>query len=113
MARKGRPTTPVVLTDSEQEELERLARRMRTARRIAFRAKIVLACATGITNSAVAKKLRTSNQTVCLWRKRFLECRVDGLLDEPRPGRPREIEDDQIEDVVIRTLETTPQGATH
>ena len=113
MARRGRPTAPLVLAKPEREELERLARRARTARRIAFRAKIVLACATGITSSMVAKKLRTSNQTVSLWRKRFLEHRVDGLLDEPRPGRPREIEDDRIEEVVVQTLETTPKGATH
>lgn len=113
MARVGRPTTPLSLTEPEREELERLARRVRHARRIAFRAKIVLGCASGMTNSAVAKKLRTSNQTVGLWRKRFLDQRIDGLLDEPRPGRPRQIEDDQIEDVVIRTLESTPKGATH
>jgi transposase len=86
---------------------------VRHARRIAFRAKIVLGCASGMTNSAVARKLRTSNQTVGLWRQRFLEQRVDGLLDEARPGRPREIGDDQIEEVVIQTLETTPKGATH
>ena len=104
---------PLTLTDAEREELQRLAKRSRTARRIAFRAKIVLACADGVTNGAVAKKLRTSNQTVGLWRKRFVERRIDGLLDEPRPGRPREIGDDQIEDVVVRTLETTPKGATH
>lgn len=113
MARVGRPTTALVLTEPEREELERLAKRVRHARRIAFRAKIVLGCASGMTNSAVARKLRTSNQTVGQWRKRFLEQRVDGLLDEPRPGRPREIEDDQIEEVVIQTLESTPKGATH
>lgn len=66
-----------------------------------------------MTSSAVATKLRTSNQTVCLWRKRFLDRRLEGLLDEPRPGRPRQIGDDQIEEVVIKTLETTPKGATH
>jgi transposase len=97
----------------ERGELERLARRVRHARRIAFRAKIVLACASGMTNSDVARKLRTSNQTVGLWRQRFLVERVDGLLDEPRPGRPRQIADDRIEDVVVQTLETTPKGATH
>jgi transposase len=113
MARTGRPTTPLVLTEPERDELGRLARRSRSARRVAFRAKIVLACASGISNTAVAAKLRTSNQTVGLWRKRFLERRIDGLLDEPRPGRPREIEDAKIEDVVIQTLETTPKGATH
>lgn len=103
----------LILSDAEREELERLARRSRHARRIAFRAKIVLACATGRTNGAVANKLRTSGQTVGLWRRRFVEGRVDGLLDEPRPGRPREIGDDKIEDVVVETLEKTPKGATH
>jgi len=109
----ARPKKPLVLTDSERAELEQIARRPRSARRAAFRAKIILACATGITNTAVAKKLRTSNQTVGLWRKRFIERRLDGLLDESRPGRPRQIGDDEIEAVVTRTLESTPKGATH
>lgn len=113
MARSGRPKTPLVLTDAEREDLERLAKRIRSSRRIAFRAKIILACASGMTNTAVARKLRTSNPTVGLWRKRFVERRIDGLLDEPRPGRSRKIGDDRIEDVVIKTLETTPKGATH
>lgn len=66
-----------------------------------------------MTNTAVAAKLRTSDHTVGLWRRRFVESRVDGLLDEPRPGRPREIGDDQIEEVITKTLESTPKGATH
>jgi len=90
-----------------------LSRRSRSARKVAFRAKIILACASGISNTAVAKKLRTSNTTVGVWRKRFIDRRIDGLLDEPRPGRPREIGDEQVEEVVIQTLETTPKGATH
>lgn len=109
----ARPKKPLVLTESEHVELEQIARRARSARRHAFRAKIILACASGMTNTAVAKKLRTSNQTVGLWRLRFIERRLEGLLDEPRPGRPRQIEDEKIEEVVTKTLESTPQGATH
>lgn len=109
----ARPKQPLILTELERAELEQIARRARSARRHAFRAKIVLACATGISNTEVAKKLRTSNQTVGLWRRRFLERRLEGLLDEPRPGRPREIGDDAIEEVVTKTLESTPKGGTH
>jgi transposase len=111
--RAGRPTEPLILTDLERAELEQIARRSRSARRTAFRAKIVLACASGLTNSEVANKLRTSNPTVGLWRRRFVEHRLEGLLEEPRPGRPRQIDDTQIEQVVTKTLESTPKGATH
>jgi transposase len=112
MARTGRPKKPLLITDDERAELEQIARRSRSSRRSAFRAKIVLACATS-TNAAVAAKLRTSEHTVGLWRKRFVDHRLEGLLDEPRPGRPREIGDDEIEEVVTKTLESTPKGATH
>ena len=113
MARTGRPKAELVLTDNEQAELERLARRARSARRLAFRARIVLECASGSSNVEVARKLRTTNATVGTWRKRFVVGRIEGLRDEPRPGRPREIGDEQVEDVVVKTLETTPKGATH
>lgn len=110
---RGRPTEALILTELERAELQQIARRSRSARRAAFRAKIVLGCASGLTNTEVAKKLRTTNQTVGLWRRRFVEQRLEGLLDEPRPGRPREIDDEQIEQVVTKTLESTPKGATH
>lgn len=113
MARTGRPAPAIELSNDERAELELIGSRPRSAWRSAFRAKIILGLASGLTGTAVAKKLRTSNQTVGLWRKRFLERRLEGLLDEPRPGRPREIGDDQIEAVVTKTLETTPRGATH
>jgi transposase len=113
MSRTGRPAAAIELSEDERAELELIASRSRSAWRSAFRAKIILGIASGLTGSAVAKKLRTSNQTVGLWRKRFLERRLEGLLDEPRPGRPREIGDDEIEAVVTKTLETTPKGATH
>lgn len=113
MARLGRPKAPLVLTQDEREELERLSRRVRTNRRLAFRAKLVLACADGETNTAAAKRYRTSQQTVCLWRKRFVERRLEGLYDEPRVGGPRRISDEEIERVVVQTLETKPKGRTH
>lgn len=80
---------------------------------MAFRAKIVLRCDGGLDNRAVAKQMRTTPHTVGKWRKRFIDKRVEGLFDEPRPGGPRTITDEKVEDVVVRTLETTPKGATH
>lgn len=94
-------------------ELERLARRARTNRHVAFRAKIVLSCATGLTNKAVAAEQRTSGATVGKWRKRFIECGVEGLYDEPRPGAPRTVTDEEVEAIVVKTLETKPDGQTH
>jgi transposase len=80
---------------------------------LARRARIILACAEGHTNKAVAKRLRMSQVTVCKWRARFIADRLDGLYDEPRPGTPRTVTDAQIEQVIVRTLEQTPRGATH
>ena len=110
---RGRPKAPLVLTASEQETLSSWARRARTAPAVARRARIVLACARGLDNQTVAKKLRVSPQMVGRWRARFLARRLDGLVDEPRSGAPRAVSDDQVEAVIIRTLETTPRGATH
>lgn len=111
--RTGRPKTPLTLGAQEQRSLESLARRARSAPQLARRARIVLACAGGLDNKAVAKKLRLTPQTVGRWRGRFVRDRIDGLHDEPRPGAPRTVTDAQVEAVVIRTLETTPRGATH
>jgi transposase len=113
MANLGRPKAELKLGEGERAVLERFAIRSRTNRHLAFRAQIVLRCASGMTNSAVARQLRTTNATVGKWRKRFVELRVDGLHDEPRPGAERSITDDQVEEVVVRTLETTPKGRTH
>lgn len=113
MARAGRPKIPLVLTDDEIAELERLARRMRTNRHVALRAKIILKCNEGLSNVAVASRLRVSNVTVGKWRQRFIEQRVAGLYDEPRPGAPRKISDDDVERIVVKTLETKPKGRTH
>jgi transposase len=109
----GRPKASLVLTAEERRELESLAHRSRTAPAVARRARIVLACADGRDNKLVARRLRLSPATVCKWRARFVAERVAGLFDEPRVGAPREIKDDEIEAVIVRTLETTPRGATH
>ena len=109
----GRPKVPLVLTTPEQQALDSLAHRARTAPQVARRARIVLACARGLDNQTVAKKLRVSPQMVGRWRARFVTRRVDGLLDARRPGAPRTITDDTVETVIVRTLETTPDGATH
>jgi len=111
--RLGRPKTALILTDDEQVRLNSLAHRARTAPHLARRARIILACAEGHDNNVVAKRLRVSQGTVCKWRGRFVRERLDGLYDEPRPGAPRRITDDQIEHVIVRTLEETPKGTTH
>lgn len=111
--RTGRPKTDLILTGDERQHLVSLAHRARTAAQPARRARIVLACADGQDNKTVARRLRVSPTTVCKWRARFLAQRIDGLYDEPRPGAPRQITDAQVEQVIIRTLETTPRGATH
>lgn len=109
----GRPKTEIELSPDEREELERLSRRSRANRNIAMRARIVLASASGLSDVAVAAKVRVTNITAGKWRKRFAEHRLDGLYDEPRVGTPRRITDEQVEAVVVQTLETTPKGRTH
>jgi transposase len=113
MAEIGRPKPRLELTAAEWMELEQLTRRVRTNRHLALRAKIILYCAQGLSNLAVASKVRMSNVTVGKWRTRFIEGRVAALYDEPRPGAPRTITDRDVEDVVIKTLETKPKGRTH
>jgi transposase len=103
----------IELTDDERAVLEGLVRRRTSARGLAQRAEIVLEAAAGRTNTEIARRVRVSRPTVTRWRRRFVERRVDGLVDEPRPGRPRTITDQQVEEVVVKTLETTPQDATH
>jgi len=111
--RTGRPMPPLTLTAEEHDTLERWARRRTTAQAIALRARIVLASAAGKTNTAIARETRVKKQTVGKWRGRFLVKRLDGLLDEPRPGAPRKIADADVEQVVTLTLESTPRDATH
>ena len=102
-----------MLSQAERRTLENWAKRRKTAQGLALRARIVLACADGSPNIAVAARLRVSRGTVTKWRARFLAKRLDGLADEPRPGVPRTISDAQVEEVVVRTLEEVPEGATH
>jgi transposase len=108
----GRPKKPLVLTDEERVKLEQWARRPKTAQRLALRSRIVLRCAQGLSNQAVARELRITGATVCKWRERFRTARLEGLADEPRPGAPREISDAQVEDLITRTLESSPPQAT-
>ena len=109
----GRPSAKIELSDHENEVLQSLLRRRKTGQGIAVRARIVLACAEGLNNIEVASVTGVSKQTVSKWRRRFAERRIDGLYDEPRPGGPRTISDAQVEDVIVRTLETKPANATH
>lgn len=113
MPRRGRRMTPIVLTAEETEVLERWARRPTTAQALAQRARIILSCAAGTANEAIARRLHVTRQTVGRWRARFVTQRLDGLLDEPRPGAPRKISDADVERVITRTLESTPPDATH
>ena len=111
--RTGRPMPDVMLTMTERDTLQQWTRRPRTAQALAQRARIVLACADGHSNTAVAARLHVAKPTVGKWRARFLAKWLDGLLDEPRPGAPRSITDADVERVVARTLEATPRDATH
>src|SRR6201984_796757 len=112
--RRGRRKKHELLVSAGQRaELERIARQSRSARSVAFRARIVLASAKGASNAAVAANLHSTGFTVGLWRNRFIAEGIAGLGDEPRPGAPREIGDEEIERVVRLTLEKTPKGATH
>jgi len=111
--RTGRPMPALTLSVEEREALERWRRRPKTAQALARRAEVVLGAAAGKTNTALARELRWTSQTVGRWRGRFLERRLDGLLDEPRPGAPRRIGDADVERVLTLTLETAPADATH
>ena len=103
----------IELSDAERSELRARARRRKIARADAMRAEIVLLAADGMTNLAIAERLGITRVTVATWRGRFAAGRLDGLVDEPRPGAPRKIGDDKIAEVVTTTLETMPAAATH
>src|SRR6201992_1749059 len=102
----GRPTKPLEVSAEEKEKLTMLARRPKSSQAMAMGARIVLGCEEGLTNGAVAKKLHITGATVCKWRERFRVNRLEGLLDEPRPGAPRSVTDAQVEEVVTKTLES-------
>jgi transposase len=113
MGRAGRPVAELVLTEQERETLQRWARRLKSSQALAQRCRIVLGCAAGKSNKEVATEVGVWSQTVCKWRQRFVESRLEGLADEPRPGAPRTITDEQIEEVIVATLERQPSDATH
>src|SRR5664280_2554214 len=113
MPRLGRPKKPLILTDVERDTLERWARRPKSPQSLALRSKIVLACAGGPTNREVAASLGVAEATVGKWRSRFILKRLDGLVDEPRPGSPRTVSDEDVEAVIVKPLQEKPIDATH
>ena len=110
---EGRPVAKTELSSEVAGVLEGYAQRRKTVQALALWARIVLGCAAGLSNKAVAARERVRVQTVGKWRRRFVERGLDGLLDEPRPGAPRTIDDAKVENVIVQTLESRPAGATH
>ena len=111
--RRGPKLPELALTEDERATLQRWARRAKSSQALALRCRIVLVCASGASNQAVAERLGISRPTVTKWRSRFVARRLEGLADEPRPGAARTITDEQVEQVLVMTLETTPKDATH
>lgn len=113
MARTGRPKAELILSEQERAELQRIARRAKSAQALVLRARIVLACADGLSNKGAAAKVGVEPHTVSRWRRRFIEQRLEGLGDEPRVGRPPSISLEKVEQVLVDTLESKPVNATH
>lgn len=111
--RTGRPIPELLLSDAERETLQNWSRRPKSAQALALRARMILRCAEGRTNTQVAEQVQVRIATVGKWRQRFVERRLDGLLDEPRPGAPRKVSDADVERALTMTLESTPKDATH
>jgi transposase len=111
--RTGRPIPELILSAAERETLQNWSRRPKSAQALALRARMILRCAEGRTNTQVAEQVQVRIATVGKWRQRFVERRLDGLLDEPRPGAPRKVSDADVERVLTMTLESTPKDATH
>lgn len=110
---RGRRPKPISLSQEQRLELERLSRRSRENRGVAFRARIVLLSGDAMTGEEISRKLRCCRQTVQRWRQRFQSAGVDALYEETRPGAPRKISDDKIEEIVVKTLQSRPKEATH
>jgi transposase len=104
---------PIELSKVEREQLEAWTRRRTSAQALAQRSRIVLLAAEGLKNTEIAERLQIKRGTAATWRSRFAVGRLEGLVDEPRPGRPRTISDAQVEEVIVKTLESTPKDATH
>jgi transposase len=113
MARTGRPKAELVVDECDREQLLRWSRRASSAQSLALRSKIILGCADGLDNKAVAARLGCAQATVGKWRARFIDSGLDGLSDDPRPGRTPTVTAEQVEDVIVATLEATPRNATH
>ena len=113
MAQRGRPRDPLELSDEERRVLQQQARRRKSSHQLAYRSRIVLLAAEGTADTEIAERIGRSRETVGIWRRRFLTRRLDGLHDEPRPGAPRTVSDQQVDEVVRLTLEETPSKATH
>ena len=111
--RTGRPKKTLTVKPADREKLELLARRPKTAQRVAIRSKIVLRAAEGLPNQEIARQLGITGATVGKWRERYREHGMEGLSDEPRPGTPRKITDAKVEEAVTQTLESMPTAATH
>ena len=113
MVGRGRPAALLVLSTEERAYLEQQARRRQVTRSVSERCRIILRCADGLTSKAVAAELGVHEHTVGKWRRRFATDRLDGLIDEPRSGRPRTVEDERVAEVIERTLTSRPRDATH
>jgi transposase len=113
VARRGRPAVAIELTEHEQETLQRWARRHTSSQALALRCRIVLGCAEGLANTAIAGREGCNPATVSKWRRRFATDRLEGLVDAPRPGAARTVSDETVEAVVVDTLESAPEDATH
>ena len=109
----GKTAVAIELSESERRELGGLASRRKTAQGLAQRARIILLAAEGLENKDISLRVEAAPNTVGKWRRRFAKCRIDGLYDEPRPGAPRQIGDDEVAEIIRQTLETTPRDATH